>query len=840
MKRIAFPLVAVAILGAVVALLLLVNDGDSRGDRTSAARRAELDKREADAGDLDASGTARADAARIAQLIKEFGGFTSSGGVVLMRPTAPGAGLPVTLRATVDGWLVEAEATTDDAGQFAFPRLPRSPDYVLTIEAERIKPLRLEVELAEGDTHDFGDLVCDRWYFVEGRVTGENGVSVKDATVAVVLSDQGGGFNFLQSAKEAGQQEAFIATATSAANGRYRVRLDEPGVVNLRAVAEGYAPHYKTGVIVDARSSVQHNLAMTRGEEIVGYVYDGTNRAIPDATVSLMAMRGMWRGAGREIAKTDATGRFEFRIEPYGSRFMVRVIPPEGVDLLKMVNVPLEDDLVLRMPGTGVLTGKVVDADTQQPVAGAEVLISLQAGAGRSWMPDYSKPVKTDEYGVYRLTGVGTGRVQSMAVRAAGFAQLGLSGWGASDSQLWSQISSMTLDGSSETKLPDLQLKRGRLMTGTIFDKDTRRPVPNADIEIRDFIMGNRAIQADSSGVYRLEGVMDRVALSVSAPGYATHNDQPWRGWQIPEGDGVIRRDIELDPGAGLGGTVRLKDGTPLAGVLVRLETTETGRGAWTARAALRPFYTYTDEKGRYVLDGVPPVKLKVRTEAPGYDAAESKPVELVAGNVTTKVDIEVVPAATAEGLVVDRDGKPVQGAHVMFARDPGPNADDGARWRALQDGNSTYTGTEGKFRIEDIPTGKILIRVEAEGFAMMSRERSGVEPGAAITGLRLVLPPAFSITGRVVDPEGKPMTQCWIRATHISSPDGEPNSQLLGARVETDGTFAIRNLPAGGYRIEVRLPRGMSGFPNYKEKVLESIEAGSQDVVVALELEGS
>ncbi|MHC4957126.1 MAG: carboxypeptidase regulatory-like domain-containing protein [Planctomycetota bacterium] len=838
MKRIALPLAAVAILGAVVALLFLLNDGSGRVDRTTADRRTELDDREAGARDLDASGTARADAARIADLIKEFGGFTGSGGVVLTGPVAPGSGLPVVLRATVDGWLVEAEATTDDVGKFAFPMLPRSPDYTLTIEAERIKPLRLEVELSEGERHDFGDLTCDRYYFVEGRVTGESGVGVKGATVGVVRNSQGSGFNFLQSAKEAGQQEDFVAVATSAAGGLFRVRLEEPGVFNLRATADDYAPHYKTGVIVDARADRKHNLSMTRGNEIVGYVYDGTNQPVVEATVSLFAMRNMWMGAGKEIAQTDATGRFEFRVEPYGNRFMLRVIPPEGIDVLKTVNVPLEDDLIVRLPGTGVLTGKVVDASTQQPVAGAEVLISLQAGQGRNWMPDYSKPVRTDEYGVYRLTGIGTGRVQSMSVRAAGFAQLGMSQWGASDADIWKQIQSLALDGSSETALPDLPMQRGRLMTGTVMDKETRRPVPGATIEIRDFVMGNKSVQADSGGVYRVEGVMGRVSLGVSAPGYATFADQPWRGWSIPEGDGVIQRDIELDPGAGLAGTVRLKDGTPLAGVLVRLDTTETGRQSWTARMALRPFYTYTDDKGRYTFDGIPPVKLKVRTEAPGYDVAESKEVALAAGAIAAKVDIEVIPAATAEGLVVDRDGKPVAGAQVRVARDPGKDADDGARWRALGSGVTTYTATNGRFRLEDVPTGNVLIRVEAEGFATLSRDRSGVEPGATITGLRLVLPPAFSITGSVVDPEGKPMTQCWIRATHVSSPDGEPGTQLLGARVETDGTFTIRNLPAGGYRIEVRLPGGMAGFPNYKEKVLESIEAGSKNVVIALELE--
>ena len=64
-------------------------------------------------------------------------------------------------------------------------------------------------------------------------------------------------------------------------------------------------------------------------------------------------------------------GRFEFLVEPYSQQYMVRVVPPEGIDVVKMVSVPARDDLVVRLPGTGVLKGKVVDAGTQQPVAGA-------------------------------------------------------------------------------------------------------------------------------------------------------------------------------------------------------------------------------------------------------------------------------------------------------------------------------------------------------------------------------------------------------------------------------------------------------------------------------------
>ena len=51
----------------------------------------------------------------------------------------------------------------------------------------------------------------------------------------------------------------------------------------------------------------------------------------------------------KEIQRTDGAGRFEFRVEAYQNRYMVRVVPPEGIDVVKMVNLPVRDDLIVRV-----------------------------------------------------------------------------------------------------------------------------------------------------------------------------------------------------------------------------------------------------------------------------------------------------------------------------------------------------------------------------------------------------------------------------------------------------------------------------------------------------------
>ncbi len=74
-------------------------------------------------------------------------------------------------------------------------------------------------------------------------------------------------------------------------------------------------------------------------------------------------------------------------------------------------------------------------------------------------------------------------------------------------------------------------------------------------------------------------------------------------------------------------------------------------------------------------------------------------------------------------------------------------------------------------------------------------------------------------------------MATGWVSATHTSSPDGEPTKQLLGARIENEGYFTIRNLPAGTYKLQVQ----MWSAVQFKNRVREGVAAGTKDLVIKL-----
>jgi hypothetical protein len=167
-------------------------------------------------------------------------------------------------------------------------------------------------------------------------------------------------------------------------------------------------------------------------------------------------------------------------------------------------------------------------------------------------------------------------------------------------------------------------------------------------------------------------------------------------------------------------------------------------------------------------------------------------------------------------------------------ARDPGAEADTGAQWRALGEGEVAFSDTQGHYTVPAVPIGNLLLRVEADGFATGTLRIQGVQPGAEISSARLELAPAFVIAGRVVDPDGKPFGQGWIRARHTASPDGEPIAQLLGARLEEGGLFTLRNLPAGTYTVEVRVGN-FGGGSRYENLTVEGVAAGAKDLVFTL-----
>ena len=133
-------------------------------------------------------------------------------------------------------------------------------------------------------------------------------------------------------------------------------------------------------------------------------------------------------------------------------------------------------------------------------------------------------------------------------------------------------------------------------------------------------------------------------------------------------------------------------------------------------------------------------------------------------------------------------------------------------------------------------PLRAVLLRVEAEEHATETVRRAGIKPGAEVKGIKVTLKPALKITGKVLDEKGEPMTRAWVRARQLSVVDGEPSDQLLGARVQSDGTFSLEKIADGSYSLEVQV-WGRGGQSQYETLTRNGVVAGAKDIVLQLKL---
>jgi hypothetical protein len=151
------------------------------------------------------------------------------------------------------------------------------------------------------------------------------------------------------------------------------------------------------------------------------------------------------------------------------------------------------------------------------------------------------------------------------------------------------------------------------------------------------------------------------------------------------------------------------------------------------------------------------------------------------------------LPPITRDGIIEGRvlvDGKPVIGAEIELrpARQEYPDA---VKLRPVK----TRTGAGGKFRFARLPT------IEWHG----SVRARGALPGGAGGNLReqrvvqrdLDLPPAATLVGKVLGPDGRPARG--VRLYHANDHGSNPEVELTA---RPDGTFVIDHLyPGGNYR---------------------------------------
>jgi protocatechuate 3,4-dioxygenase beta subunit len=310
-------------------------------------------------------------------------------------------------------------------------------------------------------------------------------------------------------------------------------------------------------------------------------------------------------------------------------------------------------------------------------------------------------------------------------------------------------------------------------------------------------------VVADANGNYRLKDLPEEVtSVYATAKGYATN-----LGTVSAR---ATRVDFDLPRGACLSGTVRTAKGVAVKGAVVSA----------TALESTSPVGKHgreeTDDLGRYEIVGLTPGLFYVAAHHPGFAPAFTRPVRV---HETSSVDLVLTSATAAVGRLVDGGGKPVAGTIVL-------DEVEGGFPSLLGDALVTSAGSDGRFRLRDLPPGHHRATVLARGHTQTPLDLETREGPEADLG-DIALTRGLAIRGRIRDPKGDPIVGARVEVVSIDGRGG-----YATALTDGEGTFAVDGFGEGRCRLSLTA-RGVS-------RAVREVSAPSEPIDWLLEPTGA
>ncbi|MHC4162382.1 MAG: carboxypeptidase regulatory-like domain-containing protein, partial [Planctomycetota bacterium] len=596
----------------------------------------------------------------------------------------------------------------------------------------------------------------------------------------------------------------------------------------VRAI--GYATHMESNLSLPA---LNLTIKLEAGVSVRLKAVDADQPAMPAPDVSVALM---YRG-GFAAGTTDERGELVLENLPtkgtrmwgsqqqaflWGGGYVVRMVQlasKEPVDGVLDVGA-------VEMTKGGVVSGKVLDKTTGDPVEGAH----LRSMGGLDPQLEFMGTVSTASAadGSYELRGV---PLKAHTILA-------------SHPDYVSDMDPMALvqavQGGGGTLLfaegqrkveHNLELTPAMSATGVVLAPDGN-PVAGAKVGVRDQmaifrrILGGSAPTAvtDAEGRFTLGGLKKGEAVQVTAThrDYGSSEPKPARA-----GEPLT---LTLTEPLLLKGTVVDERGAPVSGVRVTVERAKqpaSSRSLVTVggdeTGAARP--AVTDKEGRYLLRNAPPGALKVTFDHREYDLAETS-INVAPGAGERDLGKTVLRRGLGlEGQVVDEEGKPAAGVsiHANWHYEGGLRPPEGSPGRL---NGSDTTDEKGRFAIYGLKEGKYKLRTWQPGlYSTHPVAQTG-------TGdIRVVLMQAGQLTGRVMS-LGAPVANASVTA-QIGTPraDGHTDWDHVGwARTDSDGVFRLDSLPPDrAFKLQIK-------HDAHRQLEVEGVRASDRREVYVLE----
>lgn len=448
-------------------------------------------------------------------------------------------------------------------------------------------------------------------------------------------------------------------------------------------------------------------------------------------------------------------------------------------------------------------SGRVIDAVTRQPVAGAFV---WQTADDRfSWG-------RTAADGSFRIAAVAA----PLGAAAPGYAR--------------------TFRPEAPLSAPiSLSLKPAVTLSGQVVDNEGKpvagaevRAVPTDPFPYRRGLRDLRVAWTGADGTFRLRGVPSRSMVRVKALAESFAPTTRSAGTGEP-GQAPAPVRLLLGPGATVTGRLLNPQGEAVAGAQVLLSSrAETDAGL---EAEDEEIVAVTGVDGRFRFERLDGGTRDLLATASGFgvdqqieipDASDSLVLEVGDLRMTNQTKIEgraaellaealsgsgttlspwvdavetgrsrsAGPGFAVAGRVTDERDRPVAGAQLLLSRQDRTS-------RIVQ----ATTGTDGSFHLTEVPAGSYRLLARAEGFAdTVAPEPVRVEAGP-VSGLALRMAQGGVISGRILG-----LAEHEYRSVHVTAwREGADLPIPLRALVDNDGRFRITGVPLGDWRVTAR-----------------------------------
>ena len=445
----------------------------------------------------------------------------------------------------------------------------------------------------------------------------------------------------------------------------------------------------------------------------------------------------------------------------------------------------------LALQPAATLPGRIVDED-EHPVANAELQIHTDLSRNHFLEPPLSVAARSDADGRFQLSRLPDAPLYELIARAPGFAALRFS-----------------ITPPVNDREIVLVLGRGRTTVGSVRDIDGR-PVANAAAVLypsrssqRDRLLVDDVHVAQSlvDGSFTIPHVVaGRYELGVTAPGHAP---MIVRGLDVLQtAEPLDLGTVFLEPEAILVGQVTDPRGQPLEGVSVSFLSLVYEVGPQDDQLSTMKV-TSTDREGKFLLTQLAasePIDLQLRRR--GHRSQEILGIEVPAVEPLVLV---LEPVTEITGRVVDPDGEAVASAQVVM-RPQGEGWTGGQPvFGADQEQRSISTNARGWFTLETVDPGLYGLTATAQGY--LRSDEVEVEIGNEIgddhptDALTLVLGRGARLAGRILAPDGRPVTGARLRVT---APAPQRSELAKEATTRSDGSYELAGLEAGPTTVEI------------------------------------